>query len=281
MNEMKNSPEHRYPENPPMPEMRYEDEISLIDLWLIVMRRKMLVITIFLFCTIAALAFALTQPLTFSFTTIVNVGSNENGQPFESLETIQAKLEEILIPNIRVMSLDKKKSSDEENMIKVSIPTNAVAIRLETNGEEDDYTKISSLHGSVIESLKQQYKEQIRSAKSRLEGKLQLLNKQLDELNMQFSLPVSGQVSIEMLMLMDRRTASISKLEQNKQAITAQLSNLKEPGSFLSTTRSIKPVGKGRKVIVIVAAVLGLFLGLFSAFFAEFLAKVKLREKVG
>jgi len=264
-----------------MQEMHYEDEISLIDLWLVIMRRKMLVIAIFVFCIIAALAFALTQPLTFSFTTIVNVGSNENGQPFESLETIQTKLEEILIPNIRVMSLDKKNSSDDENKIKVSIPTNAIAIRLETNSERDDYTKISSLHSSVVESLKQQYKEQIRSAKSRLEGKLQLLNKQLDDLNAQSSLPVSGKVSIEMLMLMDRRTTSIFKIEQNKQAITAQLSNLKEPSSYLSTTRSINPVGKGRKIIVIVAAVLGLFLGLFSAFFAEFLANVKLREKAG
>jgi len=279
MNEMQNSPERRRQINTPMQEMHYEDELSLVDLWLIIMRRKMLVIAIFLLCTIAALAFALTQPLTFSFTTIVNVGSNVNGQPFESLETIQAKLEEILIPNIRVMPLEENKLSDNSDKVVVSLPANTIAIRLESNAGKDDYVKISSLHGLVIDSLKQQYKEQIRSTKSRLEGKLQLLNKQLDDLGAQISVP--GKVSIEMLMLMDRRMASILRFEQNKEEIIAQLSNLKEPSSFLSTTRSINPVGKGRKVIVIVAAVLGLFLGLLSAFFAEFLANVKLREKVG
>jgi len=89
-----------------------------------------------------------------------------------------------------------------------------------------------------------------------------------------------GQSSLELnkdKMLMDYKNSLLIQ-QQKVDAITYKLKGLRDTQTLTQPMQSINPVGLGKKLIVIMALMAGLFVGIFSAFFLEFLSKVKEKQ---
>ncbi len=96
-----------------LPSPYAEDEISLIDLWLVLVRRRLILGATLLACILAGLWFAFLQPPSYAFTTVIQIGRvvelrglgetvarvTPNG-PLELSETVVAKLNEGYIPKV-------------------------------------------------------------------------------------------------------------------------------------------------------------------------------------
>jgi LPS O-antigen subunit length determinant protein (WzzB/FepE family) len=67
--------------------------------------------------------------------------------------------------------------------------------------------------------------------------------------------------------------------QDNIAKLEIQLANLRETSALQPPMRSLKPVGPGKTLIILLSLVLGLMLGVFAAFFAEFLSKVRGQTK--
>ena len=82
--------------------------------------------------------------------------------------------------------------------------------------------------------------------------------------------------AMTLLMLADNLRAQLNEQGAiNK--IKTQILNMKETAVLMPPTRSLKRISPKRRLIVSLAAVVGLMAGIFSAFFAEFIAKARLQ----
>jgi len=89
--------------------------------------------------------------------------------------------------------------------------------------------------------------------------------------------------------LANDRDALLKQLADNRRARSAEeaqieglrlkLSNMRETRAVIPPMRSLTPVGLGKKTMVMLSGVVGLFLGVVAAFLAEFAAKAKTQTR--
>lgn len=85
-----------------------DDEISLIDLWIILLRRKWVVAGALLLCVLLGLGWVLAKPPGFEYETTIQIGevfSNGTLQPIEPVTSVLAKIQETYIPLARTRLL--------------------------------------------------------------------------------------------------------------------------------------------------------------------------------
>ena len=98
----------------------YNDEISLIDLAKVLIRRKKTVYLIFSIIVILAMASALLSPKNFSYTTTIEIGQRiENGQVklIDEPATLLVKINKTYIPLAQQLYLEQ--NPDHKNVLKI------------------------------------------------------------------------------------------------------------------------------------------------------------------
>jgi uncharacterized protein involved in exopolysaccharide biosynthesis len=237
------------------------DEISLVDLVMVLVRRKRMIAIITTFIILLGVVTALLIPKSYTLTTSIEIGSqiiSDSIKPFESPETLLAKTQHVFIPQ----ALNEQRQTNPENKgrykITASIPKSSVIIVLEIKGTEDKAEILKSLlqnitqkaiidHNRIYDSVRKNIASRLTQATS----ELQTLKKSNDN------------------------ETEITTLQNLVETYSSQLANLRKTREILPPMKSIEPTGTSRKLIVIIAAFAGVFLGVFSAFFAEFIAKIK------
>ena len=244
-------------------EARYssENEISLVDLAMVLVRRKIMIAVISTFIIALGLTAALLVPKSYTFSTSVEIGSQIIGdaiKPFESPETLLAKIQHAFIPQVLNERQKTNPEDEKKYKIKASIPKSSVIIFLETKGTEDEADLLKSLlqsitHKATLDHLRiyDAVKKNIASRLKQTTTELQTLKKSNDN------------------------EAEVATQQDLIEVYSSQLANLRETREILPAMKSLEPTGISRKLIVIIAAFAGFFLGIFSAFFAEFIAKVR------
>lgn len=82
----------------------YDDEISLIDLWIILIHRKWVIAGVLLLCVLLGLAWVLLKPSTYQYGTTIQIGqvfAGDDLQPIEAVGSVLAKIQETYIPLAR------------------------------------------------------------------------------------------------------------------------------------------------------------------------------------
>jgi len=135
-----------------------DDEISLIDLALVLLRRKWLIIGIFIICAGLGLAYALfmTGEPSYRYTTVVELGRMEDGKPVEDTDSVKTLLEQTLIPMFR-----SEMRSAHEDMgyrppeVLVEIPSGSTRlIRLTSDSPQGREDEVIDLHEGLVDELK-------------------------------------------------------------------------------------------------------------------------------
>jgi len=238
-----------------------EDDISLLDLAMVLVKRKKLISLIFTGFIVLGIAAALLIPKKYTYSASIEVGSQIIAgavKPFESPETLLAKIQYVFIPQ----TLNEQRQTNPEDVTKykitASIPKSSVIIVLKVKGTEDEANLLKSLLQSITQQAIFDHSRIYSSVRKNIASRLKQTT-----------------IELEMLKKTDDNETEISTQQNLIALYSSQLANLRETREILPAMKSIEPTGTSRKLIVIVAAFAGIFLGVFSALIAELIAKVR------
>ncbi len=241
----------------------HDDEISLVDLALVLVRRKIIVITVLGLFIALGVAAALFLPQKHDYRSSIEIGTqliNGEMKPIESPSSLLAKIDYNFIPQTLYQYRQKNPEDETAYEIKANNPKDSYVIALNMSATEDKSELVHGFIKSITQGIMQEHDELFNTLKNTLELQLAQTTNRLN------SMGNSSENLAEKTSLQDKIDSYLS-----------QLANLRGSKVISEPMKSQKPSGTSRKLIVIIAAFAGLFIGIFSAFFIEFASKV--REK--
>ena len=245
-------------------EARYsaDDEISLVDLAVILARRKALIIFIITIFMALGIAKALLTPKQYTVSASIEIGSQiieGNVNFFESPQNLLAKLQNSFIP-LTLNTYQLSNPDDKNNyIIRSSVPSSSEIIVLEMNGTEDEVSLMTTFLQNVIQKAIQNHNRIFGTVKQNLVTSINQAKAERTGLNSNENL----------------QSEKIKNLKDEIEIYKLQLANLLNTREISPPMKSNLPTGTGKKLIVTLALFAGIFLAIFAAFLAEFIARVK------
>lgn len=237
-----------------------DDEVSLVDLWLTIARRKKLVLGVLFSTILVGVVAAFVIPKSFTYSTTINVSQYWNGGGFvqvESPESVKAKLEDLYIPQASL-------KGDPENPIKVQveIPKNSALIVLKSKTAEASADRVTNLHASIVQSIATEHEQLLANIRVIYEHQLKAAQTEVNALE---STAKEGSLTL----LLDKKR-QIDDLK-------AKLAGMSPTETRQLAMRSAEATTPGKALVIALSGFLGLFAGFFAAFIAEFRDKVRER----
>jgi len=258
-----------------------EDEISLYDLWIVILKRKKLIIGLFLFAVISAAIISFLMPKIYRGDTVLRIpqfeiiSSNISSKDLidligkidnERLAKILPKTS-IVITDIKLNAF--KDSKDKIEVVVESKDKNAILIAV---SELIDYTNTICLVKLTVKEEQDKLSKRVAELSWVLSASKELLNTYGQLLKAGKLLPV-GFNPIEL----NKRIADISLEKQ----ITEQ--SLQRLSAGVSLVRQVeirnKPVKPRIVMNIALSGVISLLSGIFLAFFLEFFERIKSPER--
>lgn len=199
------------------PDLMQEDEISLIDLWLMLLRHKRLIAGVFAAVLALGVLAALAKPTVYAFTTTIQIARSSDG-PIEQPETLLAKLNESYIPFVIQENLGAQPGANAPR-ISAKIPKGSDIIVMESAGREDEQEQRFEIHDQVLDRLAQDHDPEVAVIKLAMGNELSRIRNQLDKLKdeAQFLL-ARGKRLDEQEALFREQLKSTQKLIENSEA---------------------------------------------------------------
>lgn len=165
-----------------MQNMDRDDEISLIDLWLVLARRKWIILLVMSVSVLLALFYVMNKPDVYRYFASLEIGAMPNGDErvfLEQPQSVLAKLEQSYIPEV----LSKYTSEGGDYKIEASLGKGTHIITVEGKATEDegdlyqqmiteiiskiylDHQRISGLHKKEIDLAKSRAQNQLTELK--------------------------------------------------------------------------------------------------------------------
>lgn len=164
----------------------YEDEISLVDLWLVLVKRKKLILKTFIIFILLAIVLAYLKKDKYEFTTTIEIGqvatvNNEGHESYslvESIESVKAKLENSYLPSAQAKFYSE---NPKVNKFKTSIeaPKNAQMLIVKSKGAEIAGPHHKALHFEAVTPLLLDLNRKVESNKQRLHSQLENAKQEL------------------------------------------------------------------------------------------------------
>ncbi len=200
---------------------RYQDdEISLIDLWLTLVKRKSLVLGITAFMLVAGTVLAFLKPPKYEYRTSVEIGSRivaDKSVAIEQPENTLAKVQESYVP--AVLLAYGRANGDEVLEIKSRIPKNSEIVILTAKGTEEEGVTLTTLLNEIIERLKNDHQRIISTLKAELDIRRRNLENQLASLDDQAELIEADKVRLkERAELIKAQIADLQRLVDSTEA---------------------------------------------------------------
>lgn len=179
-----------------------DDEISLIDLWLILYKRKHVIAAIILCAGIAGIAWAWLSPATFEYATTVEIGTTvkdmESGelQPVEAPDGLVAKLRHGYIPRALSKHAEQHQQGPNRYKVDVSVPAKSDIVILKSTGSEQLLPTYNTIHQSIVDSVRQDHDRILDSKRRQLKAEIEQTNIELQKLKNPASL-AEGQGELE------------------------------------------------------------------------------------
>ncbi|OLO09877.1 lipopolysaccharide biosynthesis protein [Chromohalobacter japonicus] len=257
----------------PTPERRYEhdDEISLVDLAIILIRRWKAMAVIFVVVVALAVVFALMQTARYQYTSLYSVAeyTTANGQRVgvESPASAVAKVQNLYIGQATRNLLEKHELAALPFNIDVTNPSNTLLIQLDSDAAEESQPLVSELHQRIIDRLQQDQAQLVESRRNSLERQLASAKQALESAQ-QSNSPSAAE-------LIATYYSRISDIE-------GQLNELREGEITQHAVQSLSVKGSNKKLIVILGIVLGGMLAIMGAFVMHFIGMVRqsVRQRV-
>jgi len=230
----------------------YEDEINLLDLWLVLSKHRYVILIVALACLILGGGYAMTRPVLYEYGAALQIGSMSAGagtekKHIETTENLLAKLTEGYIPFVLYEYLKENPEVKSAPGIKARVPKKSDLIVIESKGTDEDSAVHLSLISQVVAQVKKDHQPQMDMTRSQFEFSLKQEKLRLSELQNPVTLK-EKQKSLEMDLLKaqialdnlkDVRLTRVVKqeLETQKKSQQNKLSALGDEAEMLLSER--------------------------------------------
>lgn len=289
-------PQPASPPQPPVPSYGgADDEISLYELWDVLVRRRVLIGITALAVLLAAVGYHLLQTPTYSMDLVLSVGERPSSAReevtafIERPEALESRLNEVVIPATRRAKAEG--ASENGGAVPFAeaeiINESAGLIRLSSTVTAADQASAQALLNAVAEGVINEHADRLGSRRETLRDQIAALQTEaerleggeaLDQLDLSAVLGTergaAGAAVLNLLvdaMLSDRRESERASHNLMRWELEAALAES-------SPTVVARPAQRGERqgpslgLMVALGAVLGLMLGVFAAFAREFAA---------
>ncbi len=275
-----------------------DDEISLFEIWLILARKKKLILIICLLVTLAGSLYALTKPDVYGYSATLQLGAlfaDGHEISIDDIKNAESKLKEVYLPVVLNDYYNKTPASEKNIKINVSVPKESKILIISGSSTEKDASIYQDLINKtgihLIENLNEVIKTKKKLASEqviKITKRLQILAESEKDLNARIesfdksfkSTPIdnSGTTALVITELnnqklqMNREKYSLESLLLN---IESDLKLSKETKFLTSVTQSIEPIGLNTKMIILLSLLFGLILAVFIALATDLIGKLK------
>ncbi len=266
-----------------------DDEISLIDLWRVVIKRKKMIIgSLLLTLLLVGAWLAITKPV-YESRAVLGIG-----QVVQMGQVVQVEASQLLVQRLKEEYRVKDESEGEQKfpMIKevktmekslpngVEIIAQAYEPQVAQKFLTDVVTKVIKKHRTLFDIGRTEQQRQLDSLQNehdRIEQALSLIEHRVSSL-VGSEASLAGLLTLQKDLLLQR----LPQIEQQQIVVRLAMSELQSrPTTLLrQPTLPINPVKPKPVLYLALATVLGLMLGIFGAFFAEFVGKTRARMAV-
>lgn len=223
---------------------------------------------IFAVIVLAALAYALMMPRTYSYTSLYGVAEQGPDNALEAPEALVAKAQNLYLGPVTRKLLANIDSEVEILPFETSIsnPEKTLLVSLSSDADENDVEFVEQLHNDVLIRLQDGQKAKVENRKKSLQQQLESAQEALSAAQESNSLGAAEVVASLM-----GRIASL----QNS------LTDLREGEVSQTAVKSLQSTGTSRKLILVLGVVLGGLLAVMGAFFMQFAGLVCASLKSG
>ena len=241
----------------------YQDEISLVDLATIFVRRIWLFIVLFVLFVVGGVVFALLQDEQYEYVSLYQIAEKSAEEPVEKPAKAIAVMQSQRLPELEAAY---KAEHGERVPFNVSFsnPEDTSLVRISSEAVKDSAEDVRAFHKELLDHLKSRHEKQIVDTRSNIETRLDSVRRTLDALK---QTPEAGQ--------------AVAEVMQKQVELEGELASLSSGDLMVVGRESIERVAPNRKLIVVLAAVVGFIFAFVAVFFAEFASLVRkaLREQ--
>ncbi|MEQ9544790.1 MAG: Wzz/FepE/Etk N-terminal domain-containing protein [Marinobacter sp.] len=236
------------------PEQRpqYDNEISLVDLATILIRRRLIFYAVFVVITLGGLAYALLAEETYRFTSLLQVAEKNSEKFIEEPLTTIATLENRWLPAQEALFREEANKKLPFG-VSFSNPEETGLIRLVSEAGLDDKMAVENIHQNLIENVQERQRALLAKEKNSIQSRLKSVEQAIETLK-------GGQ---------DTGTA-IAEAFERKVELEGDLQALKEVEVLAASRQSADRTGPNRVLILALALTLAGILGIIAAFLAQF-----------
>lgn len=225
-----------------------DDEIDLVQLFLILRKRKALIVTVTLICLLAGVGYALLKKTIYKYTTTIQVGTAlvGGGDSFkkaeiEAIPTVKLKLENVYFP----MALEQIRSKYEGHVPSASVKENKNSniLFVISKGLSENSQIIKDLHATAVSPLIANHRDVIAASKKQYEilvQRAQLSLKDLENPKLFTMAENEIKVKIESVQL------DLAGIDEEKKILQASKVGLKETKVLLQ-----QQIGKIEKNLIV------------------------------
>jgi uncharacterized protein involved in exopolysaccharide biosynthesis len=140
----------------------YEDEISLIDLWLVLSRHRLLVLGVAGVITALVAVYAFVRSPKYSYTTTIEIGThveNKHTVPIESPDSVLAKITDSYLPDALHAYYKSHPGDDYLYKFKTNVPKGSSLVVLKSKVAQSRGKTVVALENSVVSALKKDHEQ--------------------------------------------------------------------------------------------------------------------------
>jgi len=157
----------------------YDDEISLIDLWLVLTKRRNIFLAIVLAFLAAGVTFALIKPAVYNYSAVLQIGvmtgDGIDATPgfIEPPANVLEKLTKSYIPLVLTSYLNDHPELGSAPKVKASMAKKSDLISIEVRGQETKSTEYQTILQNIIGYIQRDHQPQMDIAKNKFQLTLQ------------------------------------------------------------------------------------------------------------
>lgn len=238
----------------------HDDEISLVDLAKILIRRRWWVIGVSGVIFFLSVAFVLLSNQTYQMITVYRASEEAIGKPLEAPGSLIQKIQNLYWPAVEREYLVEHHQKTMPYDLRVTNPANTSLIVLTTSATAAEHSVIEGLHRDVLSEL-------VAEQAADMQVRMQRLGRQLENTRHLLSSAQEADTPAA-AEIINAYSTRIFELEDRLEGYKA--------GAVLQYAAQGSLAGKLKpSLILILGAFLALFLGMVSAFFAEFIGRIR------
>lgn len=240
----------------------FQGEISLVDLATILVRRIWLFFVLFVLFAVGGVVISLVLPEQYEYVSLYQIAEKETNEPVEKPENSVAVLESQKLPELAA-AYKAERGEKLPFTIRFQNPEDTSLIRITSEAMREDSADVTAIHEALLGHIQNRHEALIDGVRGKLQTRIASVKRTLEALR---ETPDAG--------------PAVAEVMQKQVELEGELAALTSGEVLVVGRESVERVAPNRKLIAILAVVLGFIFALIAVYFVEFASLVKraLRE---